>query len=722
MLNQYKFFASTPRGMETLLTEELRVLGVQGIRETRSGVYFEDVLEVAYKVCLWSRISNRVFLPITKFPANSPEELYQGVRDIAWSEHLKCSNTIAVDVNVTNSHITHSHYAALKIKDAVADYFQELNGSRPSVQLDQPDIRINAYINHNAAQISLDLSGESLHIRGYRDKGSAAPLKENLAAAILMRAKWPQIAAEGGGFVDFMCGSGTLPIEAALIACDIAPGLLRSHYGFYGWKQHQPDIWAELTDQAESRKQEGLDKSATILGFDHHKDTIAKAEHHVRNAGLESVIKIEFQDVYKFRRDSAKNGLVVVNPPYGKRMGQSDELNQLYEAIGDVLKNNFVNWKACVFTDNLNLGKQIGIRSNKIHTLYNGALECKLLHFDVYKDQYFSDSRLPGFVTKEQLSDNSEMFRNRILKNIKKLARWRKKDAVQCYRIYDADLPNYAVAVDLYEGEQLWAHVQEYAAPRSIDVKKAKWRVREVITIIQELFELQEDCIFLKVRSRQKGSSQYEKLSARKNYHQVLEGQCKLLVNFEDYLDTGLFLDQRITRGMIAAKSRGKSFLNLFAYTGTATVHAAAGGAVRTTTVDMSKTYLEWAQKNMSLNGFNGNSHQFVRADCLEWLKKPDRDIKYDIILLDPPTFSNSKDMKFEFDIQRDHVHIVHQAMKFLREGGELYFSNNLRKFKLDEEKLSEYGVRNITQQTIPLDFSRRQNIHHCWVITHKAY
>ena len=720
MLNPNRFFASTPKGIETLLADELRELDVKGVKETRSGVFFEDSLATAYKVCLWSRVANRVFLPIANFPANSPEELYEGTLEIDWPSHLGCDSTIAVDVNVTNSSITHSHYAELKIKDAIVDYFQILEGNRPSVQLDRPDIRVNAYINRNTVQISLDLSGESLHMRGYRNLPGAAPLKENLAAAILMRAKWPQIASQGGSFVDFMCGSGTLPIEAALIACDIAPGLLRTHYGFHGWKQHQPDIWEELIGQAEMRKQNGLSRSANILGFDHHKESVSRAQGHVANAGLESVVTIEFQDVYKVRRDFSKSGLAVVNPPYGKRLGQTDELNDLYQTIGAVLKNNFVNWQACVFTDNLDLGKQIGIRANKIHTLFNGALECKLLHFSVTQDQFFTHSRLPGFVAHEQLSPNAEMFRNRILKNNKKLGRWLKREAVRCYRLYDADLPNYAVAVDVYEGERLWVQIQEYAAPPSIDAQKAQWRVREVITIIREAFELQDDQIFLKVRSRQKGNSQYGKLAASQNFHEVREGMCKLLVNFEDYLDTGLFSDQRITRSLIAAASKGKTFLNLFAYTGTATVQAAMGGAVRTTSVDKSNTYLEWARNNLSLNGFSGNEHQFVRADCLEWLKKPVRNDTYDVILLDPPTFSNSTDMQFEFDIQRDHLFVIRQAMRFLKKRGQLYFSSNSRKFHLDDG-LDEYDIENITHRTIPPDYKQRQNAHQCWVIKHKV-
>jgi 23S rRNA (guanine2445-N2)-methyltransferase / 23S rRNA (guanine2069-N7)-methyltransferase len=565
--------------------------------------------------------------------------------------------------------------------------------------------------------VYIDLSGDSLHKRGYRDEGTAAPLKENLAAAILLRSRWLEIAASGGDFVDFMCGSGTLLIEAIMMACDIAPGLLRSYYGFTGWKQHQPEVWQALIEEAQNRREKGLERTPVIRGFDNHRATIHKAQHHLRKADLDAYISIEYQDLQDFRLEFSKKGLVVVNPPYGKRLGQDDDMNQLYQAIGDVLKKNFVNWNAAVFTDSLDLGKQIGIRASKIHTLFNGAIECKLLHFDVRESEFFSDSRLPGFVSHEQLSDNAAMFRNRLNKNRKHLAKWCKKENVSCYRLYDADLPEYAIAVDVYSGDTLWLHVQEYEAPKSIDQKKARWRLREAITILRDVFGLDESQLFLKTRSKQRGESQYEKLDMTRNFHRIEEGGYKLLVNFEDYLDTGLFLDHRITRSLIAASVRNKSLLNLFAYTGSITVAAAHGGATRTTSIDMSKTYLRWAQKNMTLNGFLGKEHEFIHADCLEWLARTDHETKYDLIFLDPPTFSNSKRMTGVLDTRKDHVTIIQQAMDLLNDDGELYFSSNARKFKLNEAQLKDYTIQDITVKTIPEDFKRRKNIHHCWVI-----
>jgi 23S rRNA (guanine2445-N2)-methyltransferase / 23S rRNA (guanine2069-N7)-methyltransferase len=713
----YRFFATAPRGVENLLAEELKAMGVQSVKESRSGAYFEDSIAAAYRVCLWSRTAMRVLFPVSSFAANSPEELYEGIARIEWSEHLSVNSTLAVDANVSNSKITHSHYASLKIKDAIVDYFRRKENSRPSIETERPNVRVNAYVNNNQAEVYIDLSGESLHRRGYRDEGTAAPLKENLAAAILLRAKWPEVAASGGDFVDFMCGGGTLPVEAAMMACDIAPGLLRTHFGFTGWKQHRPEIWQELIEEAQARREKGLERTPVIRGFDNHRKTLGKAQHHLRKAQLDAYITVEYQDVNNFRLEFSKHGLVVLNPPYGKRLGREDEMADLYRTIGDVLKRNFVNWKAAVFTDSLDLGKQIGIRANRIHTLYNGAIECKLLHFDVQESEFFSDSRLPGFVGHEQLSNNAVMFRNRLNKNRKHLMKWCKKENVSCYRLYDADLPDYAMAIDAYHGDTLWLHVQEYQAPGSVDQKKARWRLREAITILRDMFGLDESQLFLKTRARQRGESQYEKLDESKNFHVVEEGNCKLLVNFEDYLDTGLFLDHRITRALIAESAKGKSLLNLFAYTGSVTVAAAVGGATRTTSVDMSKTYLRWAQNNMKLNGFTGPEHEFIHADCLEWLDKGDHKTKYDVIFLDPPTFSNSKRMTRVLDIQKDHVGIIKQAMQLLKAGGLLYFSNNARKFKLNEKELEEFNITDITAGTIPQDFKRRQNVHRCWLL-----
>jgi len=314
-------------------------------------------------------------------------------------------------------------------------------------------------------------------------------------------------------------------------------------------------------------------------------------------------------------------------------------------------------------------------------------------------------------------SEGAQMFANRLGKNIKNLKRWLIREHIQCYRLYDADMPEYALAIDVYEGDMRWVHVQEYQAPKSVDPEKARQRLNEALSVIQEILNITTKQLFLKTRLQQKGPAQYEKLASKKSFHKVVENGCQFLVNFEDYLDTGLFLDHRLTRSHLGELAKAKRFLNLFAYTGTATVYAARGGAAATTTVDMSKTYLEWAQKNMSLNGYSSDQHQFIQANCIQWVKENTKQDRYDLIFLDPPSFSSSKRMESTFDVQRDHASLIHNTAKLLTTNGLLIFSNNLRHFKMDANITEEFEVKNISKATIPKDFERNPRIHNCWEI-----
>ncbi len=315
----------------------------------------------------------------------------------------------------------------------------------------------------------------------------------------------------------------------------------------------------------------------------------------------------------------------------------------------------------------------------------------------------------------------AEMFANRLLKNVKQLAQWSKKHQVSCYRLYDADLPEYAVAVDIYCGEQCWIVVQEYEPPGTVDPDKADQRLAGILTEIPGVLKVAAAQVFLKIRRRQRNTEQYEKLGDFRRFHVVEEGGCKFWVNFEDYLDTGLFLDHRPIRSLIQTQAKGKRFLNLFAYTGSATVHAAMGGALSSVTVDMSNTYLDWAQRNFTLNQM-GSEHKLVRADCLQWLDdqvKARHKLQFDLIFLDPPTFSNSKKMQEVFDIQSSHVRLIRNAAALLAPNGILYFSTNFRRFILNREALAELCFEDISAKTIDKDFARNTKIHYCWRMTH---
>lgn len=741
MSSQHRLFATAPKGMEGLLADELRQLGAANVSETRAGVGFQGDLATAYRVCLWSRVANRVLLPVGQFPAADPEQLYDGVMAINWADHLAVDGSLAVDFSTVRSEITHTQFGSQKVKDAIVDQFRHETGERPSVDKDCPDLRVNVFLFRDQATVNIDLSGDSLHRRGYRLGGGGAPLKENLAAGILMRAGWPAVAQTGGALVDPMCGSGTLLIEGALMAADSAPGLQRAYWGFTGWKGHDADCWAALLAVARKRRtaglaKMGLEKLPKIIGYDASASAIEVAQDNIIHAGLEDHIELSQRAI----KDCAAApegpvGLVVINPPYGERLGDSDELKSLYKDLGDCLKTNYVGWRASLITSDAELGKCVGIRARHINTLFNGALECKLLRFEL-NDKWFMKQR--GDLAQDP---GAQMFANRLRKNLKQLRKWARQEKISCFRAYDADMPEYSFAIDVYETVAsaqsaqeagLWIIVQEYAAPSSIEPRKVKLRREQVMAVLPLVFEVPESQVILKTRERQRGSKQYQKHNDAREFHEVREGSCRLWVNFHDYLDTGLFLDHRRTRQLLGEWAEGGSFLNLFAYTGAATVHAALGcnkkgndganGATSTTTVDMSRTYLDVARRNLTLNGIRGEEHEIVQEDCLLWIDKAlILGKRYDLIFLDPPTFSNSKRMEDSFDIQRDHVELVQKTAALLAPGGLLVFSNNFRRFKLDEEGLAGLEVEEISALTLPKDFARNPKIHRCWKIRRQS-
>jgi 23S rRNA (guanine2445-N2)-methyltransferase / 23S rRNA (guanine2069-N7)-methyltransferase len=729
-MTQFQLFATTPKAMEGILATEIESFGGENIQQKMAGVSFQGDLALAYKTCLWSRTANRILLLLNSFSVASQQNLYDGVQSINWSEHLGPDDSFAVSFNSkNNSAINNTHFGALKVKDAIVDQMRAKYNKRPSIETERPSVRINVFLHNELAQLSLDLSGESLHKRGYRDVSIAAPIKENLAAAILLRSGWPKLAEQGCSLLDPMCGSGTLLMEGAMIAADFAPGLLRDYFGFLGWKQHNEEIWRNLLNDAHIRRNAGFQKMPVIAGFDLERQTVATALKHIENAGLQGKIHVEKRDIRDaFAAESWSKGLIVCNPPYGERLGDEEAAAELYRQFGLVLKSRFVGWQAAMIISNPELGFRLGIRSKKPITLFNGAMECKLLRFNINENEFFEPKAKSHIERIEQISQNVQtqevdeqvkMFSNRLQKNLKKLAKWVKQNNIHCYRIYDADLPEYAVAIDVYQGQKTWVNIQEYESPKSIDPQKANQRLTDLLSEVPQILEVPAEQVFLKIRRKQKNTDQYEKFGSSGHFHIVEEFGCKFWVNFEDYLDTGLFLDHRPIRQLIQSMSKGKRFLNLFAYTGSATVHAALGGAISSLTIDMSNTYLDWAKRNFDLNGMTGE-HRLLRANCKQWLAEQavkQNKSKFDLIFLDPPTFSNSKKMQEAFDIQNDHIALLQNAISLLAPEGVLYFSTNFRRFKLDKQALADLKIDDITAESIPMDFARDAKIHYCWKI-----
>lgn len=724
--NLLEIHLSCPKSLEELLLAEAQELGLQNARQRPALVSGQGTLETAYRLCLWSRLANRVLLVLTRFPVRSADELYAGIQTIDWRDHLDSKGTLAIDFSGTSKAIDNTHFGALKVKDAIVDALRDRMGNRPSVEKRNPDIRVNVHLRRDEATVSLDLSGTSLHQRGYRLQQGAAPLKENLAAAILLRANWPELAKQGYALSDPMCGMGTFLIEGAMMAADVAPGLKREYWGFNGWQGHVPSIWSRLLEEAQQRAEKGLQQEPLwIRGYEADPRLIQPARNNIARAGLADWVKVYQGELATFAPspDKGQPGLLICNPPYGERLGDEASLLYLYQHLGERMRSQCLGWQAGVFTGAPQLGRRMGIRSHKQYAFFNGAIPCRLLMFDVQEQSFVTarepqqDNNAPAQQAEAPalLSAGGQMFANRLQKNRRQLNRWLRQNDIQCYRLYDADMPEYAVAVDVY-GEHV--HVQEYAAPKSVDADKAQARLLDALAAIPQALGIPRENVQVKRRERQTGLRQYERQAEQGEFLEVREGQVKLLVNLTDYLDTGLFLDHRPMRLRIASEARGKRFLNLFCYTGAATVHAAAGGARTTTSVDLSKTYLDWARRNLALNGFS-EKNQLVQADVMQWLAKEQGE--YDLIFIDPPTFSNSKRMQDVFDVQRDQRTLINEAMRLLAKDGTLYFSNNFRKFELEPELAELYDIEEISAQTIDQDFARNPKIHRAWRIRHSA-
>jgi 23S rRNA (guanine2445-N2)-methyltransferase / 23S rRNA (guanine2069-N7)-methyltransferase len=705
-MKTYELIAGCASGLEKLVEEEVLLFGGKDVSCANGVVSWKGGLESGYRCCLWSRFASRVFLQLVKFPVEDEETLYQRSMEVDWQDHLAEETSFAVSCTLSGeSPITHSRYAALKVKDGLVDSLRNNTGKRPSVETTRPDVQVHLHVDGTMAALSLDLSGESLHRRGYRGAAVKAPLKETLGAAIVALSGWP---ADTGTLIDPMCGTGTLLIEAALMYGDSAPGLSRNYFGFLGWLGHDANLWNSLVEEALEREERGLEKNwPQIIGYDCDPVAVSAARKNIEKAGLTEQIQIKQAELATLRSPD-KKGTILSNLPYGERLSETEQVSRLYRAFGRILKQNFSGWRVGVFISNPNLTDSFTLAWENKHKLFNGSIPCRLLTGSVTGEE-------PMFkwLPAEQKNDELENeFGNRLRKNLKKMLKWAEKNEISCFRIYDRDLPDYNMSIDLFSK---WVHIHEFAPPKTIDPQVAASRMATATKCVRDILGVRSNRIFLKARERQKGRKQYEKKGSDGKMYEVKEGACSFLVNFTDYLDTGLFLDHRPIREKIHREAKGKRFLNLYGYTGTATVHAAMGGAASTTTVDLSATYLHWAKMNLALNGLTELRNKVEKADCLQWLEEATG--KYDLIFIDPPTFSNTKKDKRVFDIQKDHVRLINLAMARLDADGCLIFSTNFRRFKLEEKLQEMYDIKDISQESVPFDFSRNEKIHSCWEI-----
>lgn len=800
---QFEFYASCPEGFELALAEELRALGVRSIRRLKGRASFTGEVSDAYRVCLWSCLASRVFVNIARFDCHDAHDLYEGTRLVLWDKVLREGASIAVSARGTNDELRNSHFSALCVKDAICDYLAEKTGARPNVDVDNPDAHILLTLRGERASLQLDLSGAPLFKRLPQEaspsnagkgssKGSAAPasthhvLRPDYAALLLYQAGWGKAVstlneaedAPTPVLIDFACAGGGVELEAVNMLLNRAPGLSRGRWGFEGWALHDADAWQALVDEAAERAGKSAQQNAVLIAADVEGAAVEHARRLVRKTGGArhvTFINAGSQGVFDaLERQGIVAGVpasfaLVADTTQTSFKAQSAQLALAAELRGSELLRDAP--AVVLATDDMisrafgsALAATIGVKPNNE--------DAQLLMFSPASKDKNSPTAAPSTTLIDLgngsscpvLIPESEQFARRLAKVAKQRRKWAQRAGVSCYRVYDADLPDYSAAIDLYEGSAAtpgrWLVIAEYAAPKHIDPKLAQARLLDILALAPRILQVEPEYVFAKARLRARGGSQYGKGSGGVNAAQkaldqssahskakggklhahtqsfdaapsdirtrplplIEEGGLTFAVNFNDYLDTGIFLDHRVTRGLVREHARNKRwFLNLFAYTGTATCYAADAGVEETVTVDLSNTYLDWAERNMDQNGFTGPEHHFVRADVLAWIEDMRHtNNRWDLIFCDPPTFSNSSKMgERTWDVQRDHVELLYGISRLLTHDGEAIFSCNLRTFKPDVAALEELGIElcDISAQTIPEDFARNPRIHRCYIV-----
>ncbi len=740
-----RFTARTLEGLEWILAREIEAVGGRDLRIGRRTIEFSAPggaeRETLYRVVLESRTAIRVLEPLGRFRVDSPASLYAAMQEVDWTEQLKTSDTLRVDAAIHDTFLTHSLYAAQIVKDAVVDQLRTPSGKRPSVQLRGATLRLALHLVGDTATIFRDAAGRSLHQRGWRMGEVEAPLSEVLAAGILAIAGWWQVGGTGDepsvALVDPLCGSGTLVIEGATIAAGIAPGLYRARrraHGFFRFRDCDRPLADRLVAALEARVREPV---GVFAASDLDANAVAAARACAEAAGVARAVAVSqrhFEEVRPREIAPGHPGLVVTNPPYGERL-PLPRAAAFFRRLGDWLVRHAGGWRAAVLAADTPAAQQLGLRPAQRIPLMNGPIACRLLELEVRAreaagpedravvDQMADvvDAVRPVPAGGRPVADQIGDFRRRLAKRFKHLSKWARRQGIEAFRIYDRDIPEIPLVIDWYAG---WLHAAEYDRPHErSDVEHDVWLDRMIEAAALEL-GVPVNRTFLKVRKRQRGGEQYEKVDQRQAVLTVKEGGLEFEVNLSDYVDTGLFLDHRQTRALVRDEAAGKRFLNLFCYTGSFSVYAAAGGAVETTSVDLSNTYLEWTRTNLSRNGFkDAGRHRTIRDESRAFLEHRARrgEPPFDLVVVDPPTFSRSARSETPWDVELDHAELLELVARNLVPEGVVYFSTNFRRFHLALERLAAtYTIREITRRTIPEDF-RNERIHRAWRLVRTA-
>ncbi|TWT48683.1 bifunctional 23S rRNA (guanine(2069)-N(7))-methyltransferase RlmK/23S rRNA (guanine(2445)-N(2))-methyltransferase RlmL [Botrimarina hoheduenensis] len=734
---QHELIATATFGLETLVRHEVQALGYEARVAQPGRVRFRGGDEAVRETNVWLRYAERVLIVVAEGPATDFGQLFDLARAAPVGDWVPADGAFPVRGRSHKSQLSSVPACQRIVKKALVEALREAHGVQELPETG-PEFTFEIALLDDHALLLLDTTGIGLHKRGYRRLVGEAPLRETLAAAMVDLSRW----TPDRPFWDPFCGSGTIAIEAALRGRNLAPGLNR-WFACEAWPRLAGDAWRQLRDTARARAQPTLPER--ILATDISEEALSLARYHAQAAGVADDIHFQrraFEDLSS-KRDY---GCLVTNPPYGERLGEREAIESLYRTMPGVLRR-LRSWSHYLLSARDDFERLVGQRADKRRKLYNGRLECTLYQFHgprpprpgaiaasaeatpaigpVAEEPAATAAPLPRAEApppekpaqafgglRPEAERQAREFANRLAARARHLRRWPTKRGITCYRLYERDIPEVPLVVDRYEDA---LHLTEYERPHErTPAEHADWLDLMARTAAKTL-EVDRSLVFLKRRERQRGDTQHTRVADERCYRIVNEGGLRFRVNLSDYVDTGLFLDHRITRDKVRQEAAGKRFLNLFAYTGSFTVYAAAGGALETTTVDLSANYLDWAEANLRLNGFQPSAtHEIVRADCREFVAALPNEPLFDLAVVDPPTFSNSKRLDDDWETQRDAVPLLGALAPRMAPGGVVYFSTNFRRFHFDEGALAGYSVREISKQTVPEDF-RNQRIHRCW-------
>jgi 23S rRNA (guanine2445-N2)-methyltransferase / 23S rRNA (guanine2069-N7)-methyltransferase len=820
----FDILATTNFGLESVAVRELSLLGSESKGHSTGRVLFRGDMAAIAQANLWLRSAGRVLIRVMHFPARDFEALFETVKAFAWEEWIPKDFAFPVNGRSVKSQLSSVPACQRAVKKAIVERLMAAHHTSTLPETG-PRVILELEILEDMVTIAIDSSGAGLNKRGYRPMVGDAGLKETMAAGLVSLSVWRPHRA----LIDPFCGTGTIAIEAAMLARNIAPGLKREFDA-----EHWSPAWKSAFDAAREKAQSAPrgELAYTIHASDIDERSLKQARYAAHLAGVEKDIHFK---ALPFEQLSSKveYGCVITNPPWGIRLETDEvELERLYRQMPLVFRR-MPTWSFHILTGRLDLEQIFGQPATRRRKFYTGGIEAWYFTFlgpkpkreedrgergeeeernaekneeasvdekelevarHVVDDGLRDDSGAAKSPTElmaappveprvelhseleqgsaDQIDNNAaedyaeteavaantaavahssnlqssaprssaptqpsprsisssafgglrdrdarelDDFRSRLTKNAQHLRKYPSR-GITCYRVYERDCPDVPLIVDIYEGR---VHIAEYEREHSRTLaQQADWW-DAVRRIASEVLGAPLHHVYTKEKRRQRGLSQHEKQDTTGESYIVHEGGLKFEVNLRDYMDTGLFLDHRLTRKMVGDQAKGKRFLNLFCYTGAFTVYAAAAGAKSTVSVDLSNTYLDWAERNLRHNGLWGQQHTFVRDDVMEFLAKhpkPRPGMGYDLAVVDPPTFSNSKSTEIDWEVAQTHPDLLRMLVPLMEKGGVIYFSTNYRRFKLNEDALKALGLswREISKQTVPPEY-RNERIHRCW-------